>query len=59
LLLTLFETASTLAAGALIEAGVSLGRGFLIFGLIQIVCGLAWLRLVVPRERRAPVLTGG
>ena len=55
LLLTLFETISTLVASALVEAGMSLSTGFLVFGGFRVVCGLAWLALIVPREKSAPI----
>jgi MFS family permease len=52
LLLTLLETVSTLAAGALLEWGMPMAQAFLVFGSIQVASGLAWLLIVVPRERR-------
>ena len=35
------------------EAGVlGLRSGIVVFGAVQIVCGLAWIILVVPKERQ-------
>ncbi|WP_420456422.1 MFS transporter [Rubrivirga sp.] len=54
LTITLVESASILAASALLEAGVALTT--LIAGLagVQVAAGLAWLVLVVPAEARSP-----
>lgn len=53
LLVLLCEAASIVAAVLLLERGVlSLRTAFLVFGGLQVVSGLAWLAVVVPRERR-------
>ncbi len=50
------ESVSILAASLLLETDVfSLRTSFYVFGALQIACGLFWLLLVVPRERRAAV----
>ena len=56
LLVMFCETLSILVASALLEAGLlDLRLSFLVFALIQILSGLVWIALVVPRERRAAV----
>ena len=53
LLVSLADTASIIAASTLLEWGVlDLRLSFLVFALIQIFCGLSWIALVVPAERR-------
>ena len=53
LLLTATDSASILAAALCLElGGMSLRTGILAFAAIEVVCGLAWLLLVVPPERR-------
>lgn len=53
LLITLADAVSVLAASLLMEAGIlSLRTGVLVFGAVQIACGLAWIILVVPKERQ-------
>lgn len=48
------EALSIFVASLLLEADAfDLRTGFLIFGAVQVACGLLWLLLVVPRERRA------
>lgn len=55
LLVTLADSLSILGASALLELGlVDLRSGILLFGAIQVVCGLIWQWQVVPRERREP-----
>ena len=52
-LVMLADTISILAASLLLEWGVlDLRLSFLVFALIQILCGLLWIALVVPKERR-------
>jgi MFS family permease len=54
LLVTLADSLSILTASLLMEAGVlTLRSGILLYGGIQVVCGLAWIGLVVPKERLA------
>ena len=56
LLVMLAEAASILVAALLLEAGVlSLRTAVCVFAGVQIGCGLAWLVLVVPRERASVV----
>lgn len=56
LLVMLAESLSILAASWLLETGILDLRGaFRGFGFLQLLCGAAWLILVVPRERRADV----
>ncbi len=56
LLVMLADTVSILAASVLLETGVLDLRGsFQAFALLQIFCGVLWLVLVVPKERRAAV----
>jgi hypothetical protein len=48
----LAESISILIAAAVLESGgLSLRTAFLIFGLIQLACGVFWLAVIVPRER--------
>ncbi len=57
LLLTTTDSLSILAAALLLEVGgLGLRTGILVFAGVEIVCGLLWLALVVPAERR---LTAG
>ena len=52
LLVTLAETLSIVAASVLLEMGVvDLRGGILTFALLQLLCGVLWVVLVVPRER--------
>jgi hypothetical protein len=54
LLVTLADSLSILTASLLMETGLlSLRAGVLSFGGVQVLCGLVWLLLVVPRERRS------
>ncbi len=54
LLVTLADSVSILSASLLMEAGVlGLRSGIVVFGAVQILCGLAWVILVVPRERQS------
>ena len=47
------ESASILVASVLLEAGwLDLTMAFRVFAGLQIACGVAWLAVVVPRERR-------
>jgi hypothetical protein len=47
------QSVSILGAALLMEAGwLDLRASFAVFGGLQAACGLAWLALVVPRERR-------
>ncbi|MDX1545572.1 MAG: MFS transporter [Rhodothermales bacterium] len=56
LLVMLADTVSILSASVLLEVGlVDLRLSFRIFALIQILCGLLWIAVVVPRERAAAV----
>ena len=52
LLVTLVESASILAAGALLERGVDLITVVAAFAAVEVVSGLAWGALVVPAEAR-------
>jgi MFS family permease len=53
LLLTGADSLSIVAAALLLEVvGVGLRAGILIFAVLQVLCGLLWLALVVPPERR-------
>lgn len=50
---TLADGLSILIASLLMEAGrIGLRSGIVLFGAVQIVCGLIWVMVVVPRERR-------
>ena len=54
LLVMLAESLSILAASLLLEAdALDLRSAFRGFGLLQLLCGVGWLILVVPRERRS------
>ena len=54
LLLMLADTASILTASLLLETGIlDLRTSFLAFALLQMLCGLLWIVLVVPKERKA------
>ncbi len=56
LLVMLADTASILAASLFLELGLlDLRASFQAFALLQIVCGVLWIALVVPQERRAAV----
>ena len=56
LLVMLADTVSILTASLLLETGVlDLRTSFLAFALLQILCGLLWVVLVVPKERKAAV----
>jgi len=47
------ESGSILVGSALLELSwLTLEGAVLAFGAVQVVCGLAWLAVVVPRERR-------
>lgn len=59
LLVTLADTLAIGTASLLLESGlVSLRGAFLGFAALQIVSGLLWLLLVVPRERRDEARVG-
>jgi MFS family permease len=54
LLVTLVESAAVLLAALLLEAGwAELRTLFFAFASVQVLTGLGWLAVVVPRERRA------
>lgn len=54
LLVTLADALSILTASLLLEAGwLTLRGGFQGFALIQVLTGIAWIAVVVPRERAA------
>ncbi len=54
LLVTLADTLAIVAAAALLESGLAgLRTAILAFAALQVACGLLWLLLVVPAERRA------
>ncbi|WP_022834442.1 MFS transporter [Salisaeta longa] len=54
LLVMTAESVSIFTASLLLEAGwLTLVQSFLVFGGLQVACGLAWLAIVVPRERAA------
>lgn len=54
LLVTLVESVSVLVAAVLLEAGVaSLATVIGAFAAVQVLCGIGWLLVVVPAERRA------
>ena len=56
LLVMLADTVSILAASLLLETGLlDLRANLLAFALLQVFCGLLWIVLVVPKERRAAV----
>jgi len=53
LLVTLADSVSILAASLLMETGLlGLRSGIVVFGLVQVICGLLWLAVVVPSERQ-------
>ncbi len=53
LLLTTVDSVSILAAALLLEyGGMSLRTGILTFATVEVLCGLAWLVVVVPAETR-------
>ena len=53
----LANTVSILAASLLLETGLlDLRASFQAFALLQIFCGVAWIALVVPKERKAAVM---
>jgi MFS family permease len=53
LLVMLAESASILVSSLLLEAGwITLVGAFQLFAGLQIACGLLWIAVVVPRERR-------
>ncbi len=52
LLLTLVNAATIFVAGLLLEGGyLSLRSGIRVFAAVQLLCGVLWLALAVPRER--------
>lgn len=52
LLITLVDALSILLASGLMEAGLlSLRSGILVFAVVQVLCGVAWLVFVAPREK--------
>jgi MFS family permease len=53
LLVTSAESLSILVGSALLEVGwLTLEEAVLVFGGLQVLCGLAWCVVIVPRERR-------
>jgi MFS family permease len=55
-LVMMADTASILTASVALEAGLfDLRTCFQAFALVQVFCGVLWLLLVVPRERKAAV----
>jgi uncharacterized membrane protein len=47
------ESLSILVGSALLELGwLTLEDAVLVFGGLQVLCGLGWLAVIVPRERR-------
>jgi MFS family permease len=53
LLVMLAESASILIASLVLEAGwLDLATAFQVFAGVQVACGLLWLAVIVPRERR-------
>jgi hypothetical protein len=57
LLVTLADSMSILAASLLMEAGwLGLRSGIALFGGVQILSGLVWILVVVPREKRSAPL---
>jgi len=53
LFVTSAESLSILAGSTLLELGwLTLEEAVLAFGALQVACGLAWIAIVVPRERR-------
>ena len=54
LLVMLADTVSILAASLFLETGLlELRATFQAFALLQIFCGVLWIALVVPKERRS------
>lgn len=54
LLVMIADTLSILVASSLLEAGLlDLSGTFAAFAALQVVCGLLWLLIVVPKERAA------
>jgi MFS family permease len=54
LLVTLADSVSIVLASLLMEAGVlGLRSGIVVFGAVQVLCGLAWVILVVPQESQS------
>ncbi len=54
LLVTFADTLAILAASLLLESGLTGLRGaILVFAALQVACGLLWMLLIVPAERRA------
>lgn len=52
LILMLADTASILTASLLLESGLlDLRSAFAVFGAVQLATGIAWLLVIVPRER--------
>lgn len=53
LLVTVADSLSILLASLMMEVGVlDLRLGIVVFGAVQVFCGLLWFALVVPSERR-------
>jgi hypothetical protein len=53
LLVMLADSASILIASMLLESGtLDLRASFRIFGLVQLMCGVIWMAIVIPAERR-------
>ena len=53
LLVTVADSLSILLASLMMEAGVlDLRIGIVVFGAVQVLCGLLWFAFVVPSERR-------
>lgn len=49
----LAESVSILVASLVLEAGwFDLATAFQVFAGLQVACGLLWIAIVVPRERR-------
>jgi len=60
LLVLIAESISTLIASTLLESGLLDLRGtFRVFAGVMMLCGLLWLLVIVPRERRARVAGPG
>ncbi len=60
LLLTTIDSLSILAAALLLElGGVSLRTGILVFAIVEVLCGLAWLLVVVPADARTLAAPAG
>ena len=59
LLLMLADTVSILVASLFLETGLfDLRTSFMAFAALQILCGVLWLLIVVPKERKATVAPG-